>query len=240
MDVPLPSANILFLPGISLADHISVEDTFDAKILETVEKEEERISENILPYDKIPAQFTTIEEWPHSTNLRCWSCCLHFDTVPWFVPTYIWADPNKTDSIIAGVEGSFCTPNCAARYINDTYPPQGFSSTKHWRRHSYLRIIYSRFTGHHVAQIEPAPSRTERQEFGGPFSEDEFWGRLRKLDPKQSFRDHRSGVILPERLRGSNDVSVWDICRLSTPAEPKRDSFDWADLDQLLESFDAE
>lgn len=205
---------VLHLAGITLADYVPIEDVFDEKVLERAEKEE--VLPEPLPFDKIPPVFTSLEEWPLSTNLRCWACPFTFDGPPRFAPPYI--RPGEDGRTEVGVEGNFCTFNCAANYIDVTYPPQAYPE-KHWRMRDNLCHVYFMFTGQRVLHIEAAPPKIDLQEYGGDLSEEQFWERLRKLDPKHGLRDHRLGTILSERLRptppsGPPPVGrpVWSAC----------------------------
>jgi hypothetical protein len=157
-----------------------------------------------LPPDRIPETFTSLDSWPTSTGLRCWSCNFTFDGRPKFVPTFL-REGNK--KIEAGVEGNFCTFNCAARHIDDFHPPQIDAET-FWQMRDNLCHIYFIFTGTRVSHILPADRRTELKEYGGKYTPEEFWERLRELDPANGLKDHRLGSILPERMR----QTVWDVC----------------------------
>jgi len=211
MDTPTKQPNVFHLRGITLADFVPIEDVFDAKILEAAGTEEGAGPEP-LPCDKIPAVFTCLEDWPSTTNLRCWSCVFSFDGPPCFIPTFVQSGARGGDSVEIGVLGNFCTLNCAARYIDDAFPPRAFAA-KHWRMCDNLCHVYYRFTGHRVQHIKPAPPRTERLEFGGGLSEDEFWNQLRELDPRHGLRDHRPGTVVPERLRPPpQGAAMWEVC----------------------------
>lgn len=208
MEPMVERPNILHLQNVTLDNVVSIEDAFDKKILE-----EAKVNDNApehLPYDKIPTVFTDLENWPISTNLRCWSCVFTFDSRPCFIPKKIKSEGDN--SIKMEVLGNFCTFNCAARYIDDNFPQKAFSQ-KHSHMHNNLRLIYHKFTGHRVTQIKPAPSKIELLEFGGTLSKDEFWKQLRILDSKYGLRDHRPGTVIPERLRPPLiGPSMWDIC----------------------------
>ena len=234
MDNAARRPNIFRLRGITLKDFTSIEDVFDAKLLETAE------TETFLdppPFDKIPAVFTRLEDWPLSTNLRCWSCVFSFDGPPCFIPTYL--RPGET-SVEIGVLGNFCTFNCAARYIDDTFPPQAFAQ-KHWQMRDNLCYAYFRFTGlADVTHIKPAPPKTELLEFGGGLSEEEFWNQLRKLDPLHGLRDHRLGTVVPERLRRPpQGPTIWEVCRAAAPGPDHKKNGDAqaVDFDQILKDL---
>ena len=208
MDPPIRRPNILHLGGLTLKDYVPIEDVFDEKVLEAVEKGGDRGAGDPRPFERIPPIFTSVEEWPFSTNLCCWSCAFTFDGPPCFIPTFFRHDGGRLE---VGVLGNFCTFNCAARYIDDTYPPQA-DNMKHWRMREHLCRVYSYFNdGPVVAHIKPAPRKTELLSFGGDIDEEEFWERMRDLDPLNGLRDHRPGTVVPERLRPVG-LSVWGVC----------------------------
>lgn len=207
MDAPVTRPNILHLNGVTMDDFVPIEEVFDEKVLENVESAPD--AEESSPHDKIPEVFTGVKNWPTSTNLRCWSCVFSFDGHPCFIPTSV--RESATKGIEIGVEGNFCTFNCAARYIDDMYPPQAHA-IKNWQMRDNLCLVYSLFTGHRPSHISPAPAKTDRREFGGELSEDDFWAKLRELDPQFGLRDHRPGTVIPERLRPPSGKSVWAVC----------------------------
>lgn len=199
---------VLRLPGITLKDYTPIEDVFDGRILEDADAEAQ--PPEPLPFDQIPRVFTRLEDWPMSSNLRCWSCAFSFDGAPWFIPTYVRAGSEGPDSIEIGVLGNFCTANCAARHIDVVYPAQAFAA-RHAQMRDNLCLVYYIFTKRRIHHVPAAPDKTERLEFGGVLSEEDFWEELRELDPKHGLRDHRPGTVVPERLRPPG-VTVWEIC----------------------------
>ena len=218
MEVYARRPNLLHLSGITLSDYVPVEDLFDEKVLEGAAREE--LPLDPLPYDKIPVVFTGLDDWPSSTNLLCWACPFSFDGPPRFAPTYIrQGERGRTE---VGVEGNFCTFNCAARYIDTMYPPQAFPQ-KHWRMTDNLCTVYQMFTGRRVSHVPAAPSKTELRMFGGTLSEDQFWGAMRRLDQDPGLRDHRLGSVAPERTRpraeeaGPKGPTMWEVGGTAPP-----------------------
>ena len=218
MEVYARRPNLLHLSGITLSDYVPVEDLFDEKVLEGAAREE--LPLDPLPYDKIPVVFTGLDDWPSSTNLLCWACPFSFDGPPRFAPTYIrQGERGRTE---VGVEGNFCTFNCAARYIDTMYPPQAFPQ-KHWRMTDNLCTVYQMFTGRRVSHVPAAPSKTELRMFGGTLSEDQFWGAMRRLDQDHGLRDHRLGSVAPERTRpraeeaGPKGPTMWEVGGTAPP-----------------------
>ena len=192
MDDIIQTPNVLHLHGVTIDDFVSVEDVFEKRVLE--ELVDEPLTD-IYPRDVIPRIFTSIETWPQTTNLRCWSCAFTFESRPCFIPTFI--RKGKKSGIEIGVEGNFCSFNCAARYMIMVYPPQGAFADKHWNVRNNLHIVCSMFAGHPVTHITPAPHMTAFREFGGEMSKEEFRFLLQELDAKAR---RQKVAILPETV----------------------------------------
>jgi hypothetical protein len=243
---------ILRLTGITMADYVPVEDIADNRLLhpgtddgKVGAEESESVPEAALPLDKIPRVFTSLDEWPHSTNLLCWSCGFSFDDRPKFEPTFV--RESEAGEIEFGVRGNMCTFNCVETWIEIRYGAHA-NNEKRRKAQDNLCLVYFMFTGRRVSQIKPAPYRTELRKYGGELDEDTFWTRLRALDPVAGLRDHTPGSVVPERERagqvraslrpggelrggapgaGTRDTpagraSVWNVCRNASrqPATP--------------------
>lgn len=202
MEIAYQLPSILRLPGITLNDYVSVEDVADAHLLDGCDgmpvAPDSPAPESVLPFDKIPRVFTGIDDWPHHTNLRCWSCNFTFDDRPKFVPTHVREGDNG--GIEFGVLGSMCTFNCVELWIETHYGGR-VNNEERWRAQDNLCLVYFLFTGRHIAWIKPAPQKTSLCQYGGDWDEDTFWKELRKLDPVAGLRDHTPGSIVPERER---------------------------------------
>lgn len=217
VDTPAPSPNILCLKGITLKDYKPIEDVFDEKVLGEVGGEGGGADQSPLPLDKIPETFTSMEDWPMSTDLRCWSCTFTFAGPPRFVPTSIRGERCESgERTVIATKGNFCTFNCAARYIDD-YPGQ-ISPEKRWRMRDQLLLAYYFFHGLRVQHIEPAPKKTRLTSYGGDLTEDEFLALMREIDPQNIARDRRAEPAAPERLRVPTGTTAWDLCAARAPA----------------------
>ncbi len=180
MEVLPPHPNILFLGDVSPLDSASVEDDFDKKILEAAGVGEVPAdSVETDAYSRIPAVFTSLESWPLHVNIRCWACRFTFETRPYFVPTWILGD-SALGNLRIGVEGSFCTANCASLYIDDRYPTD-HASGKTWQRKEMLAFVLFLFTGVRVHHVPPSPRITRLNEYGGDLNQSEFRNIIRAL-----------------------------------------------------------
>lgn len=187
--------SVLWLPGVSRAKCQLPEDIHDARMVEAAGDEEMRRAGAQDPFDKIPATFTGMATWPESTNLHCWACGFTFDNAPAFVATYV----SETEKgVEMGVRGVMCTFNCAERWIEDEY--HGDPVTL-WRMQENLILAYFLTTGILPKKIEAAPRRNNLMQYGGSWTPDEFWERLRALDRRHGLRDHTPNSVISERER---------------------------------------
>ena len=101
-------------------------------------------------------------EWPKSTNVRCWWCTLPFDNTPCGLPhNYI--------NNVFHVSGCFCSFNCALSYgIN--YPKK---FTNLWDKISLLHLLYKKIHNNYKI-IFPAPPKEILTIYGGSLSIEEY------------------------------------------------------------------
>jgi len=139
-------ANILVLTGVFLSD-------YDTVTTAAVEPE--------TTYNEIPRKFISVETWPRSTNLLCWSCSLVPSGAPMFIPQC--PEITSTGTEICDAMGNFCNGGCAANYI-DKFMPSVF----HWDLLELLIRFESKFTGVRRAIIPRPQSHTEMKQYCGP------------------------------------------------------------------------
>lgn len=136
----------------SHTNSISVDDTN-----ESVEYDD-FVNKNTLYNDK--------NKWPKSTNIRCWYCTLHFNTIPCPLP-YKY-DP-KTNTF--SVKGCFCSLNCALAYNLES------RNSDKGEINSLIHLINKKMFGS-TKFISPAPSRYLLKEYGGKWTRDEYRSHL--------------------------------------------------------------
>lgn len=191
MDPPSPVPHILYLPDIAQEEQ-TVEKLFEQKLMAAVCPIVQRTSggeatpsaaETETETEKIPAAFAGAEDWPLSSNLRCWSCTLHFSSRPVSIPA-AWAGGGGRGS---PVFGCFCSFECAACYINTHFPPQAYPS-KHWEMNRDLALLRAALLGPEKARslppIAPAPPMKALVEYGGEMSREAFAGELAALQSR--------------------------------------------------------
>jgi hypothetical protein len=183
---------VLFLQGVYKTECTKLDDMFHDKIFSSPSNHNLEII-----YDKIPAVFTTLDKWPKSTNLLCWWCCRSFKTRPWFEPLSIEPTSetanNEQGKILSGKDliqcenkkglcistnGNFCSANCVQSHINN------FSRdlSDKLNRSSMLRYVYEIYNRKSIPDIQPAPVKTIRIQFGGSYSDNEYQSKIDHLD----------------------------------------------------------
>jgi hypothetical protein len=153
---------VLFLPGVFKKDCRRVEEIFTDRFYDTPDYDK---------YDKIPPYFTTIEDSPTHTNLKCWSCCMNFKTRPWFEPLRL--SKNKIAR-----HGNFCSPCCVALYIELHTNNPAMRQDKL----NMLKYVYFLYTGNHVITIKPALPHTCMLEYGGDTTPEAYIKSLEQIE----------------------------------------------------------
>lgn len=225
MDNYFEPPNLLFLSGIKLDDYKPIEDIFEERLNEQTNGNdpENALEEDEYPYDKIPKSFTTLDEWPISTNLHCWECDTQHDNRPWPKPIEF------LDNSKISVEGSFCSANCVARYII----VHTHSCEERLKLLDMLNIIYYQFTGKNTYSVLPAPSKTEKKRYGGELDDNQFAEKIRALDAKSGIKNHIPGSVLSEREKmitkfkketdePTDSVSLWELCGKKSDKKQKK------------------
>lgn len=140
------------------------------------------------------------------TNIVCWWCTHHFDTVPIFIPDSFY-------NSIYNVFGCFCTFNCAYAYILN------MNDSSVWYRYSLLNMLYKNLISRHKSLssndndtiITPAPRREVFEKFGGklPYSEYKKNGIINRKEYRLIMPPMTSiNPIVEERRKESPSMSI--------------------------------
>lgn len=160
----MSSNSLIFLSDVFVRDIESITDL----VYKSFELDVDIINNDYNIYDdrtkKIPTQFTSLEEWPKLTSIKCWSCHDKFDSIPLFVP-------NKSINI---PEGNFCTIPCVVRYINTKY--KNNVDVRHLVI-QMIKLIY----GKRVTQLIESTDYTFKSEYGGPIDNKKYKSDLHKI-----------------------------------------------------------
>ena len=102
------------------------------------------------------------KKWPSSTKVNCFWCCHEFNHTPWGIPLSYEDDTFK-------MFGIFCTPNCAASYLFQSFP----YTENIWENYALLNLLYFKIYGVNK-KIIPAPSKICLKKFGGQMDIEEY------------------------------------------------------------------
>lgn len=166
--------NILFLKGIHLDDIIPIEDLYQQEILNSIDGTSQEIENKEIIYNKIPKQFTTLENWTKTTNLRCWFCSLKFKTMPWFIieNTNYYSEGIKYD-----IKGNFCSCGCLMGFVKKFY-----NNRDNFDIYQYVYKLYNIFYNKKIMEIMPSPEKYNLKIYGGDYDIDEYKNEIKKIN----------------------------------------------------------
>jgi hypothetical protein len=101
--------------------------------------------------------------WPEKSVYDCMWCRFPFDNTPWAIP-YRLTINDKFE-----VFGNFCSPNCAAAYIFDS-----FDDDEMWDRYALLNMLYQRVYNLPGAVVKASPDVLFLKKLGGILSIEEY------------------------------------------------------------------
>lgn len=171
-------SNILYLTGITIQEIKNMQDIYNRR-LEEIESMEE--VDTTVKFDEIPKKYTGYETWRKHTNLKCWTCGMLFDSIPYFVPLNPkFADDNDNSNkkliIEADVVGNFCSLPCAVFEIR-TF----FKKHMEWSLINSIRRLHKDFTGV-MPPIPQSGLRAARHiSYGGDLDNEEFIKHTKSL-----------------------------------------------------------
>lgn len=128
-------------------------------------------------YSEVPHVYTNQSEFPHSTNLLCWHCCLAFTRIPRFIAiesVRIARDQIISDAAAAAIQpaqldtykwiidGNFCSWACAAAYIE-----QHYDESKKWALLQNLAVVRAQVDNVKIQPVKSAPSRIKMRLYCG-------------------------------------------------------------------------
>jgi len=195
INTPFKKSNILFLRGVYPDQLETLEEEFGNRLIEEAGLENDFNALNLteeITYDKIPPVFTSLESWPKSTNIDCWSCSIEFTTRPYFIPERIKnRREGGTEMLTHGV---FCSANCAIRYLNTDYGESGSvspSKLSKWDAYHGVKIVHRIFTSKQVEKIAPSPPKTLMKQYGGDLTKAQYRELLAKFDDEHTLNNFK-------------------------------------------------
>lgn len=105
--------------------------------------------------------FNKIQQWPYSTDIKCWWCCHNFENTPCGIPI-------KYENDTFYVYGCFCSFNCALSYNFQS------NNDKKWERSGLIKLLHNKTYNVFDEDINYAPSKECLKDFGGYMSLEEF------------------------------------------------------------------
>lgn len=123
-------------------------------------------------YQRLPRQFTGVDSWPRSSNLKCWHCDIVIgDIAPKFIPV----DPSKrSGEMHCDAYGAFNSWSCAVAYVDTNFTGAKRSDSRN------LIATFARAIDGIDSVIHPAPPRTIMSAYCGEtgITPEEYVARL--------------------------------------------------------------
>ncbi len=157
-DTLIKSSNIMVLKGV-IMNNCDFDNIFDDKFMEDVQRAKQPIK---TIYNDIPRIFKDLEQWPKSSNLKCWECSENFYTQPLFLPLNMRTTGVSEDEHEFETHGNFCSWGCLIKYVEEQYKKDKLKELI-----DLIKIIYRKFTGNIPIKINPAPSKTLMKQYCG-------------------------------------------------------------------------
>lgn len=143
------------------------------------------------PSAQVPRKFTSVEDWPKQTDVRCLNCTLQFSGVPWTQPEHIIraGDPFPCRNV-------FCAGPCQWRWIDDTFDPR-YKPDENAKMKARARYFASLILERPIkaGEIQPAPSRSVLTCYGGDKTPAQFAEEVESLGPLVPGKFPRFGPI---------------------------------------------
>ena len=171
-------------------------DCYDNKCMEEVDfgegsKTNEPLTNNCLSNDCYDLSNTGSKEGTGEDCVCCWNCSHSIDN-------HIVTIPHKYIKKIFYINGSFCSYECAARYIYDNY-----NGSEMWDKIALLNYYFNLSTNNVGKRITPAPNKLMLKKFGGNLDIQEY----RKLSMK---KQKHTDIYLPPIIPISHDEYCYE------------------------------
>jgi hypothetical protein len=140
-------SNLLVLKGVYPGNFAPVD-----YIYEKNKTFEPKAIEPSVVYTEMPKKFTSVENWPKYSNLKCWECDRIPSSYPKFIPTNLEKD--KDGHEICDPYGHFDEWNCAIRFITKEMPKD-----QQWDLLQSVCLFESKFSGKRREKIMPSPPK---------------------------------------------------------------------------------
>jgi hypothetical protein len=160
---------VLFLKGVNF--QYSVEETLKNILYSQTETTSTQnicidsagTKDDINAATSIPDTFTSVEEWPRHTKVKCWNCLDDFKTRPLFMP----------GNSIKSVTGCFCSIPCLIREME--------SCNAHSDTRSQILYLIQLFYNKTGVSLISGPTYRQLKEFGGNMTRKDMRAEIHKL-----------------------------------------------------------
>ena len=115
-------------------------------------------------YDSLPSIFTSKNNWPTHTNLKCLNCGCVTKRIPGFIPV----SKNTKGDIIRGTNPHVCSKSCAYTQIYLLYKGNQLLFIQ-----ELVDELFDRISNCNI-QVTPAPYPSVLRKYGGTMTDDEF------------------------------------------------------------------
>jgi hypothetical protein len=161
--------NFLILRGVTPTYYIT----------KSVDNKSEKSDE--VEYTVLPKRFTSVNEWPQTSNLSCWYCDLIPESYPAFIPINLEKSSLGNDT--CDVYGHFNTWNCAVRYVINQKMGEFPEDQKPDILHA-ISIFASKFSGKKKEKIVPSPPKTLMKQYCGNsgITEKQYMERIQEIN----------------------------------------------------------
>lgn len=123
--------------------------------------------ESKMGYIQLFEKIDDSEKWPDHTDLYCWWCCHHFDTVPIGLPIDYRTVVSRENQMVFKVKGNFCSTACVLSWYNNS------KYIKDAKIFTLIKFMNKKLTGN-SSNLVPAPPRETLKIFGGDLTIKEF------------------------------------------------------------------
>lgn len=135
----------------------------------------------------IPDVIIPVSENPKCIGKMCWNCCHSYEFIT-------CQAISKYENDIFYTYGDFCSNECVARYLFETY-----HNNELWNKYSLLNLYYNTSSNKQNAIVKLAPNRLSLRVFGGNLTIEEY-----RENHSYTFRDIKLPPIIPINLNYYN------------------------------------
>jgi hypothetical protein len=174
--IPSDEPTVLFIKGVFQEDCTQIDDIFEEQLLQEAFDTEKVI------FDNIPIILSSLDEYPESSNIKCWHCDLTFDGRPVLLPDII---EKHKDTYKLSIYAGCCSFACGMAYISLYFP----KVTEKFAKIDMLKLLYKLLNGKTPIIMKKAPSRHIMIHYGKEITSiSEYRQQVQLLDSSIKFK----------------------------------------------------